>query len=724
MKHFFHLFSKLGVSLLIIFFIAILLTPAFAQVTWLVDFGNDTAKTVSPDNFGRTWNNVTQVNSSGVENLVSTEGAKSGVQLHLSATKGALLFNPWGAATSATAAPGDLNVGSAARDWISVNSANEARITLSNLPTQAHLRLTFFASFPSDQTRTTRYDVSGNQTTTCYLQTSGLNLALAEPTNANQSQFARVDDIMPSAAGLLHIDIKRHSGDTGYLGILKVEVLNELNFPPSAESLAISGTKKANTSIVGRYVYFDREGNEELNTEIYWEKTNSPFVTTPNVFVAATGNPVLSLTTRDIGFYYRFCVLPRAGSGNNVNQANKTAWIGPVSPSTVISSFHVGSSFTQWPNIPKQFENLCVAAGMPASAQWQVTSGKNLMYHWDNGLNGVLGAGIYSRHEIPTDSYNVFVIQPYNDEWQTANVARATDYCGRFYRLANPTTCQVYLYQGWPWLSQPITTQNNINNAFEQIRASISLNSNRPALIIPAGQVVRAILDDAENGVLKNYNTNGSLSRTNFYIDNLHLGNLGAYAVALTHYATITKRSPVGLPYTALDANFYNDNVVSFNSAIAARIQQIVWDVVSSYPNALAVNSSQSIPPWGTTISPPIVVEPDPPFVTESTVPSDPLLLSQAFGAAGQGATAILGNLPRTLPPADDGFFVAEYTLNPLAESNGVVYTPHWSYDLKRWTTTQPANTVITRTENTVRISWPNTSRWRFLRIHVVQPAQ
>jgi hypothetical protein len=226
------------------------------------------------------------------------------------------------------------------------------------------------------------------------------------------------------------------------------------------------------------------------------------------------------------------------------------------------------------------------------------------------------------------------------------------------------------------------------------------------------------VVDACGTGALLNYN------RSSFYRDDVHQSPIGGYVTALTHFATIYKRSPVGLPATTL-SSWADNQIVSLPSSVATRIQEIVWGVVSTYPNSGVTSSGQSNQPLTPNVfPPPVVVEADPPFVTESTVPSDPLLLSNAFGSGGQGSTTILGNLPRTLPPADDGLFVAEYTLNPLAESNGVVYTPHWSYDLKRWTTTQPANTVITRTENTVRISWPKTSRWRFLRIHVLQPAQ
>lgn len=719
-------------SFLAVFFAAFcsLISPADSQVTCLVDFGNDSAQTIGRDAYSRLWNNVHQYTTSGIGNLIATDGRKSGIALDMRATKGWINFNQWGVATPATSAPNDLNVTSAARDWLLINHLYEADLIVSNLPPQSQVRLEFFASSPSNQTRITRYEVYGDVSQNVLLQTSGLNLSSIEPTNANQSQSAVIPSIQPASDGTIRISVKRHQGDEAYLGILKLDLLNDINLAPNADQLNVAGSLKVGSVMAGRYIYSDFENDPEDQSNVFWEKTlNTASTSAPSIVPVQSGNTRL-LATQDLGYYYRLCVAPRASSGTISGQTRKSAWFGPVRHANTFSSIHIGSSFTQWPNIPRQFQNLQIASGSNAFAQWQVTSGKNSQYHWENGLSGTIGAGSFSRHEIPTGSYDVVVIQPFNDEWQSANLARAIDYCGRFYQLADAAGSQVYLYQGWPWLSQPISTQNNINSAFEQIRSTISLNSSKPALIIPAGQVIRAILEDAQTGVLKDYNTNNSLSRNNFYIDNLHLGNLGAYAVALTHYATIMKKSPVGLPFSGFDANFYNDNVVNFDSAVAARIQQIVWFIVSSYPNALTVNSSQSNPTWGPlTVPPPVVIpppapEPDPPFVTESTSASDIPLLHHAFGSGPLGSPPVLSHMPKAVAPVSAGQHTVEYRINPSAEADGVVFTPHWSYDLKNWTATQPTNTVITRTENTVKISWPNTSRWRFLRIHVSQPAQ
>ena len=63
--------------------------------------------------------------------------------------------------------------------------------------------------------------------------------------------------------------------------------------------------------------------------------------------------------------------------------------------------------------------------------------------------------------------------------------------------------------------------------------------------------------------------------------DPIHLGDLGAYLVALTHYAVLTHRDPRGLPHQLLRAD---DTPATAPSPEAAQVmQQVVWDVVTSY---------------------------------------------------------------------------------------------------------------------------------------------
>jgi len=100
----------------------------------------------------------------------------------------------------------------------------------------------------------------------------------------------------------------------------------------------------------------------------------------------------------------------------------------------------------------------------------------------------------------------------------------------------------------------------------------------------------------------------------------------------------------------------------------------------------------------------------------------DSALLAIAFGTSADGATASAANLPHPASPMAPGKIEIEYVINPAAESQQVTFTPEWSENLVQWTQVQPASTVVTRTNQPVRVSWPNTTRWRFMRLYVSKP--
>ena len=63
--------------------------------------------------------------------------------------------------------------------------------------------------------------------------------------------------------------------------------------------------------------------------------------------------------------------------------------------------------------------------------------------------------------------------------------------------------------------------------------------------------------------------------------DTIHLNDLGSYLVALTHYAVLYQRSPVGLPRQLLRAD--GSAAAAPGPAAAQLMQEVVWDVVSHY---------------------------------------------------------------------------------------------------------------------------------------------
>lgn len=688
-----------------------------------VDFGNSQLKTAGVDSFGHAWNNVTEGQSTGLGDLVSDDGASTGFSLALAGT---VAFNPYGVmepgGTSVpdAAALGSLAVSTATRDWLTVSGTQTLTLTFGNLPVDGIYRLSLFGSRDSDQKRVTEYAVTGLTSATQLLQTSGTGIGSSPQANANRSGLCVFENLLPSAQRTLVVTVKRKEGDAGYLGALRLELMNPANFPPAALMVQAAGSARAGSPQIARYTYKDRELDPEGTSTYVWQRASSLVATPEQLAGPETATATYVPTAADVGNYIRVGVTPKAQTGCPEGATVYSKWVGPVVGAATFTSFHIGSSYTQWANMPLQFRNLAQSKGIPVVTGWQVTSGQNSRYHWENGLSGTIGAGTYSRNELASGSWDAVVMQPYNTEWQPAQINQATDYARRFYQLADSNGAQFYLYAAWPSRSQSLSLQTSINGAFETLRSSISVGGNKPALIIPAGEAFRAVIQEASNGYLKSFNTNHSLDRDALYLDDLHQTNLGAYVSALTHYATIMKRSPVGLPASAVDAYFLNDNPVTFSTTLATRIQEIVWWVVANYPNSGV--SATVARPVELAAQPSDADSPPPVYVTHAGAVMDPSLLLQAFGATPDGGAPLPGNLPRALQPPPAGQIGVEYVIDPNAEAQQITFTPEWSSDLVQWTRTAPASAVVTRTNQTVRITWPSTSRWRFVRIYVSKP--
>jgi hypothetical protein len=63
-------------------------------------------------------------------------------------------------------------------------------------------------------------------------------------------------------------------------------------------------------------------------------------------------------------------------------------------------------------------------------------------------------------------------------------------------------------------------------------------------------------------------------------VDTIHINDIGKYLVALTHYAVLYRRSPVGLPYALNKADGTPATAPSAEAALM--FQTTVWDVVRS----------------------------------------------------------------------------------------------------------------------------------------------
>ncbi|WP_342078852.1 hypothetical protein [Yoonia sp. SS1-5] len=146
---------------------------------------------------------------------------------------------------------------------------------------------------------------------------------------------------------------------------------------------------------------------------------------------------------------------------------------------------------------------------------------------------------------------------------------------------------RVYLYETWHPLDDPDGWLARIDADLARhwegqiLRPALADREPiRPIYVIPAGQVmaqfVRAVED--QGGV------DGITNRQDLFSDEIHLSDLGAYLVALTHYAVLYQSSPIGLPHQLVRAD---GTMADAPTEEAARLMQAtVWDVVRNYPRA------------------------------------------------------------------------------------------------------------------------------------------
>lgn len=161
-------------------------------------------------------------------------------------------------------------------------------------------------------------------------------------------------------------------------------------------------------------------------------------------------------------------------------------------------------------------------------------------------------------------------------------------------RAANPAV-RVYLYETWHRLDDPEGWLHRLDLDLHRyweralLRPAMGRNGVGTIHVIPAGQVMAAMVRRIEAGEVPGLSRREDLFArgADRVQDVIHLNDLGAYLVALTHYAVLTGQNPEGLPHALRRAD---GSAADAPSPEVARImQQVVWRVVSGYaPSGVA----------------------------------------------------------------------------------------------------------------------------------------
>ncbi len=276
--------------------------------------------------------------------------------------------------------------------------------------------------------------------------------------------------------------------------------------------------------------------------------------------------------------------------------------LGP--PEGPLRVFHLGHSLVgrDMPAMLAQLADAGIETGIEAGHRYDVQLGwgTSLREHWepDLAINGFDTENAHARyrdaHEaIRSGDYDAIVLTEMVEIRDAIKYHHSGKYLAKWANEAREgrQDVRIYLYESWPHLDDPegwlTRLDADLSRYWEDeiLLRDLAINApEQPVRVIPAGQVMARLVRriEALGGL------DGVQGREDFFrrnddgsLDQLHVNDLGAYVVALTHYAVLYQRAPMGLPRQLRRAD--GTQADAPGAALAALMQQTVWDVVTNY---------------------------------------------------------------------------------------------------------------------------------------------
>ena len=255
--------------------------------------------------------------------------------------------------------------------------------------------------------------------------------------------------------------------------------------------------------------------------------------------------------------------------------------------------YHVGNSLTAQTIRNDSLENLAAPRGVDLTYGFHIRCGEGVSYMWNNPADTCTDPNAFGRYAaaLPNNAWDVVTLQTYGDSLTQARQAIPNFINLTRSNAANANT-KFYIFQGWPqhlaasdakdysdhWKltydrSEPLTYPNRLRtwtrDFSDELMAQLNDDaSGLPVEVrrIPSGEVFYELDQLAESGQL------GSTTEIEqWYSDDFHMGEFGAYTSQLTMLATVYGQNPAGLPAPA-----------TMSPEVAAKVQQTVWNVVQS----------------------------------------------------------------------------------------------------------------------------------------------
>ncbi|GGX48668.1 hypothetical protein GCM10007385_15870 [Tateyamaria omphalii] len=269
----------------------------------------------------------------------------------------------------------------------------------------------------------------------------------------------------------------------------------------------------------------------------------------------------------------------------------QTLYAAPPTPLTgQVRGFHIGHSLVAR-DMPSMLAQL---AGGDYAYESQLGWGTPLRAHWDpkekiNGFDAENDHPLYrDAHEaVDSGDYDALILTEMVEIREAIMYFQSWEYLQKWTnraREAKPDV-RIFFYETWSNTDDPEGWLNRLDLDLNRywldgiLRPALAESDAQGAIhVIPGGQVMAAFLRavGATSGLPDVSDVNDLMT------DTIHFNDLGAYLMALTHYAVIFGRSPEGLPHTLNRSD--GTPATAPSAETAALMQKVVWEVVTSTP--------------------------------------------------------------------------------------------------------------------------------------------
>ena len=264
-----------------------------------------------------------------------------------------------------------------------------------------------------------------------------------------------------------------------------------------------------------------------------------------------------------------------------------------AAPKGALNVYHLGHSLVGH-DMPAMLAQMVAGHRYNSQLGW----GTSLRHHWepDVAINGFAESNTHLQYRdahdgVSSGQYDAVVLTEMVEIADALRYHDSPTYLANWAKQARKgrQDARVYLYETWHHTDDPKGWLARIDQDLPKfwqgkIATPAMIAADAPIYLIPAGQVMAAVLRAGQNGQLEGIAAVDDLfaKQPDGTPDTIHFNDIGAYLVALTHFAVLYHRTPVGLPHQLKRADGTPANALS--PVGAAQMQEIVWNVVRAHP--------------------------------------------------------------------------------------------------------------------------------------------